>query len=66
MKKLLFAMASLCLVVSVSSCSTDDHFTEDLNSNEIQNKEIVNPQPPSSSIENGDRDDDKDKDGGKD
>ncbi len=66
MKKLLFAMASLCLVVSVSSCSADDHFTEDLNSNEIQNKEIVNPQPPSSSIENGDRDDDKDKDGGKD
>ena len=66
MKNLLFAMASLCLVVSVSSCSADDHFTEDLNSNEIQNKEIVNPQPPSSSIENGDRDDDKDKDGGKD
>lgn len=58
MKKLLFAMASLCLVVSVSSCSADDHFTEDLNSNEIQNKEIVNPQLPSSSFDNGD--DDKD------
>jgi hypothetical protein len=61
MKKLLFAMASLCLVVSVSSCSADDHFTEDLNSNEIQNKEIVNPQLPSSFFDNGD--DDKDKDG---
>lgn len=59
MKKLLFAMASLCLVVSVSSCSADD-FTEELNSREIQNKEIVNPKLPSS-LENGDDDDDDDK-----
>lgn len=64
MKKLLFAMASLCLVVSVSSCAADDHFAEDLNSKEIQNKKTLNPQSPSPSLENGDRDDDKD--GGKD
>jgi len=59
MKKLLFAMASLCLTVSVSSCSADDHFTEDFNSNEI-----LNPKLPDSSFDNGDDDDDKD--GGKD
>ena len=65
MKKLLFAVASLCLVVSVSSCSADDHFTESLNPNEIQNKEILNPQLPSSSFDNGDDDNDKDGDNDK-
>lgn len=55
MKKLCTAMASLCLIVSVSSCTTDD-LDETLNLNEIQTQEIVNSESQHSSIDNGDYD----------
>ncbi|HXJ99681.1 MAG TPA: hypothetical protein VNJ50_12590 [Gelidibacter sp.] len=60
MKKLCTAMASLCLIVSVSSCTADD-LDETLNLNEIQTQEIVIPESESFSLDNGDKDDNKNK-----
>lgn len=58
MKKLFISVALLCLVVSVSSCSTDD-LNENLNSTEIQSSGAPGQSSP---IDNGDRDKDKDGD----
>ncbi|HTO15637.1 MAG TPA: hypothetical protein VLZ83_07690 [Edaphocola sp.] len=58
MKKLCTAMASLCLIVSVSSCTADD-LDETLNLNEIQTQEIIIPESEPNSIDNGDYDKDK-------
>lgn len=60
MKKLCIAMAFLCLIVSVSSCTADD-LDETLNLNEIQTQEIANPESEPFSLENGDNDDNKNK-----
>jgi len=61
MKKLYFILASLCLVLAVSSCSADDL-------NEKSNNDINLNSSPAPHIpgENGDKDDDKDKLGTKD
>lgn len=59
MKKLFISVALLCLVVSVSSCSADDHYTENLNTNEFQSSGTPGQPSP---IENGDKDDNKDGD----
>lgn len=54
MKKLFMAMASLCLIASASSCSTDDLATNEVQSKEINNLKLF------PSLENGDRDKDDD------
>lgn len=65
MKKLTIAMASLCLIVSASSCTADD-LDENLILDEIHIQEIVNSESQSSSIDNGDKDKDKSGDDKKD
>lgn len=51
-------MASLCLIVSVSSCTAVD-LDENIILNEIHPQKIVNSETQSSSIDNGDKDKDK-------
>lgn len=60
MKKLTIAMASLCLIVSGSSCTADD-LDENIILDEIHPQKIVNSESQPSSIDNGDKDDTKDK-----
>jgi len=55
MKKLCTAMASLCLIVSVSSCTTDE-LDETLNVKEIKTHEILNSESDSIYVDNGDID----------
>lgn len=55
MKKLCIAMAFLCLIASLSSCTTDD-LDETLNLNEIQTQEILLSESDLLSVENGDID----------
>lgn len=55
MKKLCIAMASLCLIVSVSSCTADE-LDETLNLNEIQTQETLLPESDLLSVDNGDID----------
>ncbi len=63
MKKFYFILASLCLVLAVSSCSADD-LNDNVN-NDINLNGSVAPTPDIPG-ENGDKDDDKDKIGTKD
>ena len=60
MKKFYFILASLCVILAVSSCSADDlnDTNHDINLN--------SPSTPQLPTENGDKDDDKDKIGAKD
>lgn len=58
MKKLLYAMRCLCLIVSITSCSTDD-FIEILNTKETQEEEIIDLPP--APLENGDNNGDETK-----
>lgn len=63
MKKFYFILASLCVILAVSSCSADD--LNDTN-HDINLNGSVAPQTPGIPTENGDKDDDKDKIGTKD
>ena len=65
MKKFSIAMASLYLIVSVSSCTAVD-LDENIILDEIHPQKIVNSESQPSSIDNGDKDKDKSGDDKKD
>lgn len=59
MKKFYFILASLCVILAVSSCSADD--LND-NTNLIDDTNLNNTLAPQIPIDNGDTDKDHDKD----